>query len=337
MKMKKIVAIASAAAVFASMAIPFAAYAGSNTGVEANAIVAYAESNSVTSFVVNEDTPVAAGTTYVDDDNLTVKSVYGTTLGGLITTINGKSFTHSMNVRIDKINQSDALYTEKSGSTPLMFTVKKSGDVTIYYRRQADNGGSGVFTVNDGKDMKFAKVVDGKYKDLEGGVWVESEQVSNGGYAIGTKTLSLEAGVEYMLYARGTTGTFLGFEFEPTAEPTAAPTTEPTAAPTAEPTAAPTTEPTIAPTPSTIITPSTYDTAEGNPAVAYTGIVAPNGNTVTKLTWSATVGSKTVKAEPINVTVNGGIEIKCGLIVNLESDEAKAAGADGISASLEVE
>ncbi len=321
MKMKKIVAIASAAAVFASMAIPFAAYAGSNTGVEANAIVAYAESNSVTSFVVNEDTPVAAGTTYVDDDNLTVKSVYGTTLGGLITTINGKSFTHSMNVRIDKINQSDALYTEKSGSTPLMFTVKKSGDVTIYYRRQADNGGSGVFTVNDGKDMKFAKVVDGKYKDLEGGVWVESEQVSNGGYAIGTKTLSLEAGVEYMLYARGTTGTFLGFEFEPTAEPTAAPTTEPT----------------IAPTPSTIITPSTYDTAEGNPAVAYTGIVAPNGNTVTKLTWSATVGSKTVKAEPINVTVNGGIEIKCGLIVNLESDEAKAAGADGISASLEVE
>ena len=46
-----------------------------------------------------EDTPTAAGTTLIDDDLLTAKTVYETTLKTASATIAGEEFTHYIQVR----------------------------------------------------------------------------------------------------------------------------------------------------------------------------------------------------------------------------------------------
>ena len=52
-----------------------------------------------TTWKVTADTPVAAGSTLIDDDVLTVKTVFATTLNADVRSFGGNDFTHYIQVR----------------------------------------------------------------------------------------------------------------------------------------------------------------------------------------------------------------------------------------------
>ena len=309
MKMKKVLSFLTAAAMTASCAVGMAVTSSAAEESDLMPITA-----SMTHWF-DEDT--VNGTVGIEANSLFGGGYFYTSTGNNKASNKGNHDGHLNSLRVKNVQDT------------FVFEVGKESTITFYTQEHASRG---LVLTGEALGKAYSTYDDAKAA-VETGDVLAVEPVATGTFTYTT------TGAQ-KIYVSSYAGDFYvgGIDVKiDSAEPTATPTAEPTTAPTTEPTAAPTAEPTIAPTPSTTITSSTYDKAEGNTAVAYTGIVAPNGNTVTKLTWSATVGSKTVKAEPINVAVYGDIEIKCGLIVNLESDEAKAAGADGISASLEVE
>lgn len=240
MKFRKLTAYASAAAISATMLTPIAVQA------------------ETTYIAFNANTSVAAEAVYTDHDDIKVAGVFASTLNGLAATIDGKSFTHYIQVRVDAINTENATYTEKAGSTPLIITAKNDGDLTIYYRRQSDDGKyEGAYTANSGKDINLVhKTAAGTYEAVAG-VWTMSENVGDpvkdSGYAIGYKTMTLEGGEEYLLYAKGTTGTLLGYSYDAASESTSTPDLEATPTPTPDPNVTP--SPTPSPTPEPTATP----------------------------------------------------------------------------------
>ena len=83
-------------------------------------------------------TSIEAGTTLIDADALTVKTVYATTLKDDAPTIEGESFTKAITIRTDGYPTADNLTgKERQGSTSLIVTVKQDCDVTLYYRHQS--------------------------------------------------------------------------------------------------------------------------------------------------------------------------------------------------------
>lgn len=78
------------------------------------------------------------------------------------------------------------------------------------------------------------------------------------------------------------------------------------------------------------------DNESADPAVAFKYEIKPGTNTITKLTWTATAGTATNKITK-DVELSGDAEYTYGLVVVLNSESAKAAGADAVNSSLEVE
>ena len=79
-----------------------------------------------------EDTQTAAGTTLVDDDLLTAKTVYATTLKTATASIAGEDFTHYIQVRNAALPTADEPNgTEQSGSTSIVLNVKKKALMTV--------------------------------------------------------------------------------------------------------------------------------------------------------------------------------------------------------------
>ena len=106
-----------------------------------------------TTWKANESTPVAPESTLLDDDALTVKTVYATTLNGNSITIAGEEFTHYIQVRNAELpTEASPDGTENSGSTSLVVTAKKDVTLTVYYRRQPRED---AYISNDGKDLKL--------------------------------------------------------------------------------------------------------------------------------------------------------------------------------------
>ena len=174
-----------------------------------------------TDFAVKGDTPSAADSVYTNDDNISVTGTFGTTIVEYTENnepatkmIGGKPFTHNMQVRLTA-NPSDPLQ-EYSGSTALIIAPKKDGKFTIYYRRQVTNGDPDVMSAGDGKDIKLSKNDNGSYNQVDG-VMEMPEINDEKTYAFGTQSFDLSAGSEYLLWARGTTGTLYGYSYEPSA------------------------------------------------------------------------------------------------------------------------
>ena len=171
------------------------------------AIAAFAAS---VTWKVTADTPVAAGSTLIDDDVLTVKTVFATTLNADVRSFGGNDFTHYIQVR-------NAAYptaavpegTEQSGSTSLIVTAKKNVKATFYYRRQPANN---AYAVNDGKDMVVFDQTAGA--NITESTLTKCAETEDAKYAWVTKTAELKAGQSYTLSAKGTTIQFYGITYE---------------------------------------------------------------------------------------------------------------------------
>ncbi len=85
------------------------------------------------------ETATDAGSTYLDDELLTVKTVFATQLVEDAQEFAGQKFTHYVNVRVNAWpsggTPTGTEYTQKQ-STPLVITAKKDVYAKLYYRRQ---------------------------------------------------------------------------------------------------------------------------------------------------------------------------------------------------------
>lgn len=160
--------------------------------------------------VENTEGAVAAGYTLVDNDNITAKTYYATTISAETPAweIGGEVVNVKMNVRVNAWPSADDAYgTEKEGSTPVIITTKTAGDLVLYFRRQAKDG---EYVASDGKDVR---VFEGT-NPLTATEFVKVESVSeDDAYAHCTETFSLEAGKEYTICAKGTTLGLMAFDY----------------------------------------------------------------------------------------------------------------------------
>ncbi len=162
-------------------------------------------------------TAVTASTTLLDNDEATVTIPFATTLGSMSKTINGESFTHSIQVRNGAYPTVDAPDgTENSGSSSIVFTAKKAGTLTMYYYRQSTSKDGAAYASNDGKDVKVYKRSDASV--LTGTLNIDGYETDNNLYARVYKTVELEAGVAYTITAKGTTIKFFGFNYDTVVE-----------------------------------------------------------------------------------------------------------------------
>jgi hypothetical protein len=162
-------------------------------------------------------TAPAAGTAIIDDDLMTVSTVYAGTCSTILVedvatpvTFAGKTFKTYMQIRVDAApSAANPTGTEKAESTPLVIVAKKNVDFTYYYRRQAVTDAG--FTDNDGKDVKIVNQAS-PAAAIAGSAFV-AEETDDPAYANTYKTVSLEAGKTYTLWARGTTGRLYGISY----------------------------------------------------------------------------------------------------------------------------
>ena len=162
----------------------------------------------------SEETPVAAGSTLIDDELVTAKTVYETTLKSAVKEIAGEEFTHYIQVRVDAAPTAEEPNgTDKGGSTPIILTAKKDLTLKIYYRRQStsQNEDSGVYASNDGKDLKITNQAD--LSQLDGTLTIV-EETEDFKYAWVTKEYELAEGNTYTIWGRGTTINYYGMTYE---------------------------------------------------------------------------------------------------------------------------
>lgn len=153
-----------------------------------------------TTFKSDSEAP-AAGTTLIDDNLVTVKTVYGTTAGTVSTTINGEEFTGYFQLRVDADPTTETpAGTEKSGSTPLVVTAKQNASLTVYYRRQKGTNG---YNSDDNKDLLACDQSD--LSRLAGTFVINADANEEDAYNVGYKTYTLTAGKTYTLYRKGST------------------------------------------------------------------------------------------------------------------------------------
>ena len=159
----------------------------------------------------------AAGATIIDDDLLTVSTVFEGTNGTVLdeqgnastVTYAGKTFKTYMQIRVDAApSAANPTGTEKAGSTPLVIVAKKNVDLTYFYRRQAVTDAG--YADNDGKDMKIVDQAAPTAAIAGKAFYVDNPDDE---YGQTYKTVALEAGKTYTLWARGTTGRLYGMSY----------------------------------------------------------------------------------------------------------------------------
>lgn len=159
----------------------------------------------------------AAGATIIDDDLLTVSTVFEGTNGTVLdeqgnastVTYAGKTFKTYMQIRVDAApSAATPTGTEKAGSTPLVIVAKKNVDLTYFYRRQAVTDAG--YADNDGKDMKIVDQAAPSAAIAGKAFYVDNPDDE---YGQTYKTVALEAGKTYTLWARGTTGRLYGMSY----------------------------------------------------------------------------------------------------------------------------
>ena len=168
---------------------------------------------------VSADTATAGNSTYVDDDNLTVKSTQdGTKVAATAATIGGVDYTNYLQVRVQN-NPWDgwATYSDGATATSLLVTPKTDGTLTVAYRRQSTDKTATGYASADGKDIKLSKAnAEGTYTStLESSTAFDyavlsAEKVD---YAYATQSFALDANTTYQLWARNTTIQFYGLTY----------------------------------------------------------------------------------------------------------------------------
>ena len=155
---------------------------------------------------VTEETPLVAGSHYIDEALLKMDGVFATTLKPNARTIAGEEFTHAIQVRNAAYPSAEApAGTENSGSTSLVITAKENVDVTFFYARQ-----EGDKAENDSKDLiifdqaGFSKLT-GEFS---------SEADNNEGWLKATKKVVLWKDHVYTVSAKGTTLQLHGVKLE---------------------------------------------------------------------------------------------------------------------------
>lgn len=178
--------------------------------------------SAATTWKVTEDTPVTANTTLFDDDALTLKTVFATTLTNYSYAYGGEQFTKSIQVRVDQTpdrivsgKRVVVTGTEKEGSTPLILTAKQDVTVMLYYRRQA--GGS-LYDDSDGKNLRVweQRAKEEVQEGEDSVILISSSQYvysDDGDYGYVAKQINVEAGKTYTIAQRGTTIQFLGLSY----------------------------------------------------------------------------------------------------------------------------
>lgn len=159
---------------------------------------------------VVEETPVRAGSHYIDEALLKVDGVYATTVKANARTIAGEEFTYAIQVRTDGYPSADNLAgKEKSGSTSLIITAKEDVDITLYYNRQVLNDTA---IENDNKDLiVFDQAA---IANKVTGTFAIDAYNSDSTYLNVTKKLALKKDHVYTVTASGTTLQLHGIKLE---------------------------------------------------------------------------------------------------------------------------
>ena len=156
-------------------------------------------------------TVIDANTAYVDNDILTVKTVFNGKVSGYSHTYEkagNVEFTSSIQVRTDKAPTTTNLTgTERTDCTPLIITANEDATITFFYRRQSK---SSDYISNDGKDVLLVNQTAPTTK-IESISFTKDDVADDYGYVF--KTYELEKGNTYTLYAIGTTIGLNGFSY----------------------------------------------------------------------------------------------------------------------------
>lgn len=159
---------------------------------------------------VTAETPLVAGSHYINEALLTMDGVYATSLKTNTRTIAGEEFTHAIQVRTDGYPTADKKAgKEKSGSTSLIITAKEDADVTFYYNRQVVGEGG---TDNDNKDLIVFDQADITTKVA--GVFTIDQILEGNNYLNATKKVALKKDHTYTVTASGTTLQLHGIKLE---------------------------------------------------------------------------------------------------------------------------
>ena len=167
------------------------------------------------------ETAVTPEAVYVDDDMLTLSTVFAGTLKENARTIAAVDFTHAIQVRVNAWPTEEVKTgTEKSGSTPLVLTAKEDIAITLYYNRQTVDGTG---TENDNKDVWVFDHT--AITTPMTGDFIIDQILDEDKYLNATKKLQLVKGHTYTIAAKGTTLQLHGIKYEASevpADPTAA-------------------------------------------------------------------------------------------------------------------
>lgn len=152
---------------------------------------------------------IEAGTTLIDDDVVTVKTVYTSKTGDDAQTICGKDFVAYFQLRVNADPTADNLTgTETEGSTPVVVTVKKDCTFTAYTRRQKGSDG-----YNAGDNKALLCLNQAGMEKVAGVETVTEGTDLEGDYGYVSDAFELKAGNTYTLYRRGSTMRCFGFSY----------------------------------------------------------------------------------------------------------------------------
>lgn len=146
----------------------------------------------------------AAGTKVIDNDLVTVETVFSTTAGSAAATIDGKEFTNWIQLRTaGAANADDPTGGDNGGSTPFVVTAKQNADLAVYFRRQYGSDG---LNNDDNKDL-LCYAQNGAQFETSEEVWD-----IDGSYGYAKKTIKVVAGGIYTLYRNGSTMRVYGID-----------------------------------------------------------------------------------------------------------------------------
>lgn len=161
------------------------------------------------------ETAVTPEAVYVDDDMLTLSTVFAGTLKENARTIAAVDFTHAIQVRVNAWPTEEVKTgTEKEGSTPLVLTAKEDIAITLYYNRQTVDGSG---TENDNKDVWVFDHT--AITTPMTGDFIIDQILDEDKYLNATKKLQLIKGHTYTIAAKGTTLQLHGIKYEASVAP----------------------------------------------------------------------------------------------------------------------
>lgn len=166
-------------------------------------------------------TPIAAGEKLIDDDYLTVATVFASKTGSVASNYLGYTFPNSIQIRVKaEPSANDVTGTEEADKTPLVVTPKTNLKLVIFGRRQTvkvgdettDNVEKNEIThtvlwgmsVNDGKGIKAVDQTSPQTNLNQELVFGRADE-GNTSYLSCAVVWELEAGNTYTIWAKGTT------------------------------------------------------------------------------------------------------------------------------------